>query len=225
MEVRSAEIARRREEREQRKKDKEMERVAQLQYKEEERREAERKAREALATQRREERKVARQVRLLSHKCKSNIHCTCTILTRHYDPFVYKPPPPPLLFVWICCWGMFISNLCPPRPLRLRQMTGRLELTITPYIWSLATYWPAIHQPSDWLRGGKLVSSWSWCENCIAFSDRSHSAPSIILLSFALQNWATTSFIASHTRRWQTILPLLFPSRAPQWGKRVYKRD
>ena len=72
MEVRSAEIARRREEREQRKKDQEMERVAQLQHEEEERREAERKAREALAVQRREERKVARQVRLLSHKC--NIH-------------------------------------------------------------------------------------------------------------------------------------------------------
>ena len=92
MEVRSAEIARRREEREQRKKDKEMERVARLQHEEEERREAERRAREAVAAQRREERKVARQVRLLSHKCKSSIHCTCTILTRHYDHFVYKPP-------------------------------------------------------------------------------------------------------------------------------------
>ena len=68
MEVRSAEIARRREEREQRRKDQEMERVAQLQHEEEERREAERKAREALVAQRREERKVARQARLLSHK-------------------------------------------------------------------------------------------------------------------------------------------------------------
>ena len=62
MEVRSAEIARRHEEREQRKKDKEMERVAQLQHEEEDRREAEKRAREALATQRREERKVAKQV-------------------------------------------------------------------------------------------------------------------------------------------------------------------
>ena len=70
--MRSAEIARRHEEREQRRKDKEMERVARLQHKEEERREAEKRAREALAAQRREERKVARQVRLLSHKC--NIH-------------------------------------------------------------------------------------------------------------------------------------------------------
>ena len=55
MEVRSAEIARRREEQEQRRKEKQ---VAQLQY-EEERREAERKAREALTAQRREEGKVA----------------------------------------------------------------------------------------------------------------------------------------------------------------------
>ena len=130
--MRSAEIARRREEREQRKKDKEMERVAQLQHEEEERREAERKAREALATQRREERKVARQVRLLSHKCKSSIHCTCTILTRHYDPFVYKPPPLTI------CMNLLLRyvylQFTPPRPLRLRQMTGRLELTVTPYI-------------------------------------------------------------------------------------------
>ena len=58
------------------------------------------------------------------------------------------------------------------------------------------------------------------------FSDHSHSAPSFIILwSFALQNWATTSFIASRTRRWQTILPLLFPLCAPQRGKGVYKRD
>ena len=72
--MRSAEIARRREAREQRRKDKEMERVAQLQHEEEDRREAEKRAREALAAQRKEERKVARQVRLLSHKCRSNNH-------------------------------------------------------------------------------------------------------------------------------------------------------
>ena len=80
MEMRSAEIAWRREEREQRRKDQEMERVARLQHEEEERKEAERKAREALAAQRREERKVARQVRLLSHKHKSNIQCTCSVV-------------------------------------------------------------------------------------------------------------------------------------------------
>ena len=39
---------------------------SQLQHEEEERREAEKKAREGLAAQRREERKVARQVRLLT---------------------------------------------------------------------------------------------------------------------------------------------------------------
>ena len=65
MEVRSAEIAQRREEQE-------MEQVVQLQH-EDERREAE-KARKALTAQRREERKVARQVRPLSHKCRSNNH-------------------------------------------------------------------------------------------------------------------------------------------------------
>ena len=53
--MRSAEIAQRCE---QRRKDQEMERVAQLQH--EERREVERKARKALAAQKREERKVVR---------------------------------------------------------------------------------------------------------------------------------------------------------------------
>ena len=71
--MRSAEIAQRREEQEQCRKEQEMEQVARLQHEEDERREAE-KARKALAAQRREERKVARQVRLLSHKCGSNNH-------------------------------------------------------------------------------------------------------------------------------------------------------
>ena len=74
MEVRSAEIARRREEREQRRKDKEMERVAQLQHKEEERREAERKAREALTAKRREERKVARDCWVTNAKATCTVH-------------------------------------------------------------------------------------------------------------------------------------------------------
>ena len=98
------------------------------------------------------------------------------------------------------------SNLRPPRPLRLQRTIGRLELTVPPYIWSLATYWPVIRRPSDWLRCSRLVANWWWCENCITFSDRSHSAPSLIISwSFALQNWATMSFIASRTRRWRTI--------------------
>ena len=28
---------------------------------------------------------------------------------------------------------------------------------------SLATYWLAIHRPSDWLSGGRLIASWWWC--------------------------------------------------------------
>ena len=139
---------------------------------------------------------------------------------------------PPLLFAWICCWGIFISNLHPPsaihgkfnknrRTLQLRRMRRRLELT--PYH---PTYWSAIHRPSDWLHSSGLVASWWWCKNCITFSDHTHSAPSLIISwSFALQNWATTSFITSHTRQWQTILPLLFSSPTPQRGKGAYKWD
>ena len=56
------ELSRRREAREQRKRDQELEQVARLQREEEEKREAERKAREVLAAQRREERRLARQV-------------------------------------------------------------------------------------------------------------------------------------------------------------------
>ena len=58
--MRSAEIASTHEAWEQRRKNQEMERVAWLQHEEEEGIKAERKAREALAAQRREERKVTR---------------------------------------------------------------------------------------------------------------------------------------------------------------------
>ena len=123
----------------------------------------------------------------------------------------------PLLFAWICCWGIFISSLRLPQPLRLWRTRGRLELTVPPYVRSLATCWPPIHWPSDSPHGGRLVSSWWWCKNFIVFSDRSHSVPSLtISWSFALQNWATTSFIASRTRWWRAIPPLLFPLCAPQ---------
>ena len=57
------------------------------------RREAERKAREALTAQRREERNVARQARLLSHKCRSNIHCTCSVVPRLHAPSHGKDGP------------------------------------------------------------------------------------------------------------------------------------
>ena len=63
---------------------------------------------------------------------------------------------------------------------------------------------------SMWLCSGSLVASWYWCENCIAFSDHTHCA-FIDSWSFALQNRATTNFVACRTTRWRTILPLLFP--------------
>ena len=88
---------------------------------------------------------------------------------------------PPFHFARICCGGIFISNLHPPlaihgefskngRTLELRQTRGRLELTVPPYIES-SYLWPAIHRPSGWIRGSRLVASWWWCENCIVFSD------------------------------------------------------
>ena len=117
----------------------------------------------------------------------------------------------------------FMLSLASATPTKERKVrTHRTTL----YMKSIATEWPAIHRPSDWLRDGRLVSSWWWCENCIVFSDCSHSAPSLVISwSFALQNWATTSSIASHTGQWQTVLPLLFPSCAPQRGKEAYKQD
>ena len=93
---------------------------------------------------------------------------------------------PTFQFAKVCCGGIFISSLCPPWPymenltihnkngrtLWLRRTRGRLELTVP----GLATYWQVIHRPSVCLRGGRLIASWWWCENCIAFSDRTHSA-------------------------------------------------
>ena len=49
-----------------------MELVARFKHEEEERREAERKAREALAAQRRDRGGEGGQARLLSHKCRNN---------------------------------------------------------------------------------------------------------------------------------------------------------
>ena len=76
-----------------------------------------------------------------------------TVLTWHYTPFVYKPPLTISMNLLLT-----ISNLRPDQPLRLRQMTGRLELTIPPYIWSLATYQPAIHWPCK-----RLAMWWQAC--------------------------------------------------------------
>ena len=79
-----------------------------------------------------------------------HVRCICMNLQLRYNYLQFTPPPWPL---WL--W-------------RTREW---LELTVPPYIWSLATYmyWPAIYRPSDWLRGGRLISSWWWCENCITF--------------------------------------------------------
>ena len=118
------------------------------------------------------------------------ILCYTTVLTRHYAPFDYKPlltivAEVYLSPIYVPLDHTYMENLIihnkNGRTLRLRRLRGRLELTVPPYIESR----PAIHRQSDWLRGGRLVASWWWCENCIAFSDRTHAAPS---LTFALQN-------------------------------------
>ena len=69
---------------------------------------------------------------------------------------------PPLLFAWICCEGTFISILRLPSASATPTNKRKVELTVPPYIWSLATYWPAIHRPSNWLYGGRLIASWWW---------------------------------------------------------------
>ena len=126
-----------------------------------------------------------------------------------------------LVFVYLSSWHhVWVSEN--PESMWEPQLFSDTYLTVKDV--TLPTYWPAIHWPSDWLRGSRLIASWWWCENCIVFSDRTHSAPSLIISwCFALQNWATRSYIASCARQWRTILSLLFPSRAPQWGKKVYK--
>ena len=66
--------------------------------------------------------------------------CMYTVLTRYYAPFVYKPPLP------FCTNSLrryiYLQFKRPPPPpppnhgrtLRLRRTTGRLELTVLPYI-------------------------------------------------------------------------------------------
>ena len=112
--------------------------------------------------------------------------CVYTTLAQHYTPFDYKP-------TFTICQNLLrrctISNFAPSaihgkfnkngRILQLRQRRGKSELTYHP-IKNLPTYWPAIQQPSYWLRSSRLVASWWWCKNCIASSDCTHSAPSLI---------------------------------------------
>ena len=166
------------------------------------------------------------------HKQRSR-GCTLsiTVLTRYYAPFDYKPP---LTICIICCGGISISNLYPPQPyMHGRKIYKERKNSATPTnerkvrtqrttLHLYLQYWPAIHRSSDWLRGGRLVV----VRKLYRIFDRTHSAPSLIISwFFVLQNWATTSFIASRTRLWWTILPLLFPLRAPQRGKGAYKWD
>ena len=119
-----------------------------------------------------------------------------TVLTRYYAPFVYKPPLTNcmnLLLRYI--YLQFMPPLASATPTNERKVRTHCTILYMKSSYLLASDIPT----SDWLRGGRLVSSWWWC---IAFSDRSHSAPSLIISwSFALQNWATTSFITSCTRR------------------------
>ena len=105
-----------------------------------------------------------------------------TVLIRHYFPFDYKPS------LTICINLLQRYQFMPPsaihgkfnkngRTLRLQRTRGRLEHIAPPYIESSYLYWPAIHRPSDWLHSGRLIASWWWCENCIVFSDCTHSVP------------------------------------------------
>ena len=99
-------------------------------------------------------------------------------------PFNYKPP----LTICINSQRRYIYLQCTPpsaihgkfnknrRILRLQQTREGLELTVPPCIES--SY--LLARPRDWLRNGRLVASWWWCENYIAFSDHTHSAPFII---------------------------------------------
>ena len=111
------------------------------------------------------------------------------IFTRYYTPFDYKHPHT------ICkklLWKYIYLQFMPPWPhmeyliihnkngriLRLRWMRGRLGLTVTPYIES--SYLLASDTPTIAWCLGRLIASWWLCENCIAFSDHTHSAPSFI---------------------------------------------
>ena len=69
----------------------------------------------------------------------------------------------------VCNYIPYSLNITPP------------SIISPPYYF--VSYWPAIQQLSDWLRRSRLIASWWWwCENCIAFSDHTHSVPSLIIL-------------------------------------------
>ena len=130
---------------------------------------------------------------------------------------------PPLLFSWICCRGIFISNLCPPQRLQLWWMRERSELIVPPYIRSLATCILASDTPTKRFatRRRARISLVVVRKVCVFWP---LTLCAFISWSFALPNWATMSFIAIRMRRWRTILPLLFPSWAHQQGRGVCKQ-
>ena len=141
-------------------------------------------------------------------------YCTHSIISLPYH--LHKVATEVYLLPPLAIHGKFNKN---GRTRGLRQTRGRLD---SPYPLNRVL----LHWPSDWLHSGRLVASWWWCKNCIALSDRTHSAPSLIISCyFALKNWATISYFTSCMRRWRTILPLLFPSCAPKRGKTAYKWD
>ena len=108
-----------------------------------------------------------------------------TILTRHYAPFDYKPSLTICInllrrYIYLqfthpsAIHGKFNKN---GRTLQLWWMRGRLEITIPPWLESSYLLASNTPRPNDWLCSGRLVASWWWCENCIVFSDHTHSAP------------------------------------------------
>ena len=156
------------------------------------------------------------EYRTHSTLCPLRLKAPLTICINLLSRYIYLQFMPPLAI-----HGKFNKN---ERTLWLRWTRGRLELTVPPYIES--SYLLASNTPTKRLAMWQQARSWWWYKYCIAFSDRTHSVPSLMISwSFALQNWATMSFIASCTRQWRTVLPLLFPLCSPQWGKGAHKWD
>ena len=150
-----------------------------------------------------------------------------TVLTRHYAPFNYKPPI--TIFVNLL-WRYIYLQFTPPstvhgkfiqdgRTLLLRRTRGRLELTVPPY--EESSYLLASDTSTKQLATRRQAcSQLVVVQKCITFSDCTYILCALIDSGyFAVQNQATTGFIASSTRRWQTFLPLLFLSHAPRRGK------
>ena len=107
------------------------------------------------------------------------------------------------------------------RILRLRWTRGRLEVIVLPNTESIATHWPAIHRPNDWICGGRFVAIAGGGKAASRFLT-AHTPHLHWLMIFPLQNWVTTSQ-AARDGDTETILPFVFPTHSPQWEKGVYK--